>query len=97
MGGREKRREPLDRNAWIREVSDERLRGYARMLSSEGRYERRGDGFRSGASQQHFSRLITDEITRRGGEGELWKATAHRELDLGFEAAFRALEKRGGE
>jgi len=95
MGGREKRRETREANDWIRDVSDDRLRGYARMLASEGRY-RRGDSVRPASTQHFLSTLVTDEILRRGGDGEMFKGVAHREFDEGVQKAWRPFQKKEG-
>ena len=84
MGGRDRERKHVDRNAWIREVSDERLARYGRMLESEGRWNRADGAGRELRSQEHLGWLIADEWTRRGlpGEAPVGDATRHRQEDL---------------
>lgn len=66
MGGRAMRPEPLglDREMWIRDVSDERLARYERMTESGGA-GRRVDGRSRGDGGVYFRDLVKREIERR--------------------------------
>lgn len=68
MGGRTERkeRETPDRELWIRDVSEQRLSRYERMLDSGGRVHRSdGATLRSNDTQSYFRDLITRERNRR--------------------------------
>lgn len=88
MGGRDKPRARYERDdRWIREVSDDRLRGYARMLSTrEAAYERVDGSVRSPVTQQHLSELVVNELNRRGQDGDLWKTKGQRDFESNFDA-----------
>lgn len=67
MGGRaERQKRPSDSNAWITEVSDDRLKAYSRLAVSEG-FSGRVDGNpRTHDQQLFFSDLVQKELSRRG-------------------------------
>jgi hypothetical protein len=70
MGGRTQVRQERRRSEsadWIREVSDDRLKAYQRVLASNVTRNIRADGApRSAGSQSYFSGLLSDELSRRG-------------------------------
>lgn len=65
MGGRKVSEGHNDRDAWIRDVSDKRLRRYERMIVSSVKGTRVDGSVR--AFPEHFRGLVQGEIKRRGG------------------------------
>jgi hypothetical protein len=69
MGGRTQVRQERRRSEsadWIREVSDDRLKAYQRVLSSSAKNVRADGSSRSVGAQSYFSDLLSSELSRRG-------------------------------
>lgn len=66
FGDQRKRESRADREMWIREVSDSRLRAYDRLTVSGGFDERANGDVRHRETQSYFSGLVQSEMKRRG-------------------------------
>jgi hypothetical protein len=67
MGGRSVKRELPERESWITEVSDTRLKTYERMLGTPGALYRT-DGSERKWRGEYFRDLVGREMNRRRGE-----------------------------
>lgn len=66
-GGAAREREDYsDRDAWITQVSVDRLRAYDTMLQGGGQFSRADGSGRSDAQRQAFGELVRRELERRG-------------------------------